>query len=78
MDLLLALGSIAAVVLLGMVLLAPLLERRSWEKKFACPPPKPETPRYRPVEPAPHRNSLVSIARTFVLRTYLFLRAATQ
>jgi len=40
---LLLLGSItAAVVLLGMVLLVPWLERFSWEREFTCPMPMPE------------------------------------
>lgn len=77
MQLLLFGAGIAVVALLGMVLLAPRLERKSWEKRFTCPPPKPETPRHPPQDPAPHRNSLHQRIRTFVFKTYSSLRAAS-
>ncbi|MEK7537263.1 MAG: hypothetical protein AAB584_02370 [Patescibacteria group bacterium] len=56
MQLLLFVSIVAAVVLLGMVLLVPWLEQLSWSNNFACPMPTSETPRQTPVGPDPHRN----------------------
>lgn len=56
MQLLLFVSIAAAVILLGMVLLGSWLEQLSWSQDFACPMPTSETPRQRPVDPAPHHN----------------------
>ena len=61
MQLAIALGVVIAVVILGMVLVAPWLERLEWRKRYNCAMPSApdETPVGRPA-----RNWLATVRAT--------------